>query len=136
MGTLYQAQCPKCDYTAEFPLGAGLLSMDPLRQLSLFSQEDQIQIRRLEKDGELYTVSSENMLISCSHCGRETSIGVKTILSAEDRKNQLYTIGSCCNLCQRPLEIISEKQLKEGCKISCPKCGEEPLSFRKIGLWD
>lgn len=135
MGVLYQGRCPKCDYTAEFPLGSGFFSMNPMRLLPNFSREEQIVIQNMESKGELCSISVENMLVNCSCCKGEYSLGVKMILSIEDSINQLHGFGGNCEQCGRPLEIVSEQQLKEGYQVMCPKCGEEHLTFQTSGLW-
>lgn len=136
MGTLYRANCSKCGYEEEFPLGSGLRGIDLLWNIRVLEHKDQVKIKNMHENDEISFFSVENKLTRCCHCNDFGPLKAKVIITVTDQLQHDHNFGHQCSSCGNELEIYEESLIEKPNAVICPKCGEKVLAFQKIGFWD
>ncbi len=65
MGTVYEADCPKCGYRGEFHIGSGLFALQLHRHLRFFDEKEQEEIQKLETENRIQKFQITNQLSFC-----------------------------------------------------------------------
>jgi len=130
MGTVYEAECPKCGYKKSFHMGSGLFALQLHRHLRFFDEKEQEEILKMERENKIQRFQIENQLGYCRHCG---TLQEKTVLFVKGTDKKDYIMGNCCGTCQEELVLYGEQQLG---RVPCPGCGQGELKFSRTGQWD
>lgn len=132
MGVVYKATCPKCDYSARFCLGGGMMAVNLMNSLRVLPIEEQDRIKDLEKSEKIASFSVENRLVRCKQCG---DLSAPTIINIEQHNGEKLLFGNTCGSCGGDVSIY-EGSNKVEAEVMCPKCKETSLELIAAGFWD
>lgn len=126
MGTIYQINCPKCDYHKKLFLGAGIMSCNPKAIVSEFNPDLTYDFYNAYQNNTLSNFNFSRELGFCSHC--HTYLEAPTLHYETSNLKASNLLGDC-KTCHSHLTIINATH------ITCPTCGEL-LTLTPCGHWD
>ncbi len=130
MGTVYEADCPKCGYRGEFHIGSGLFALQLHRHLRFFDEKEQEEIQKLETENRIQKFQITNQLSFCKDCGK---LREKTVLLVTGADQERYLFGNHCSDCHSELVLYGEQEMGH---VLCPGCKKSELKFSEAGHWD
>lgn len=124
MGSVYMAECEKCDYSKRLFAGGGRMDCMPQHIIKELPEKKRKLFEQALADGA--TRFSVNRLpCVCGDCGEIYAVPIVTYM-LENEKKQI--IGECP-------KCSSENYTAAENSVCCPVC-EADITLNKIGLWD
>ena len=130
MAQVFKGSCPNCQYTRDFFLGFGKMSINLLASLRVLNEQEQKEINTLLNNKQVKDFIVENKLVECTHCEPHEKLKDKTIIKVTKPNGDTLVFGNKCTKCSDDLKTYDSLIL-----VPCPCCQDSTLTFSITGHW-
>ena len=130
MAQVFKGSCPNCQYTRDFFLGFGKMSINLLASLRVLNEQEQKEINTLLNNKQVKDFIVENKLVECSCSQPMEKLKDKTIITITTHSGSTLVFGDRCDKCKDTFVIHPNLE-----DVPCPCCQDSILTFSITGHW-
>ena len=125
MGRINRFLCPSCRMTWQIQLGHGFRHALLENVLEAFPEDIREKILADTKGESFPSFEFQYQAAACAKCRQVLSVPVIHLHKSGS------TDAPACPDCGSPVRIKQEEE-----SLTCPRCGESPLTAQEMGRWD